>query len=154
MNMSRPHVMLSTEALDIPRIQAKFVIQFGHFGALSTFTGIVRPQYNDHIVEYLELDWYPGMSERSIKEVAEKAAHRFSLEALAIIHRCGKVLVCEPIVFVAAAAAHRRETIEAVDYTMDKLKSDIALWKREVGPKLDHWVEPTSKDTTDLHRWD
>ncbi|HTM82867.1 molybdenum cofactor biosynthesis protein MoaE [Asticcacaulis sp.] len=151
--MSRPHVVLSPEALDIARVQAEFVIEFGHLGALSTFTGIVRPRYNDHIVEYLELDWYPGMSERSIKEVAAEAARRFSLEALTIIHRCGKVLAGEPIVFVGAAAAHRRGTIKAVDYTLDRLKSDIALWKREVGPKLDHWVEPTNKDATDLRRW-
>lgn len=139
--------------LDIPTAHSEFFEHFGHCGALTTFVGVVRPDREGQTVDYLELDWYPGLSERSLNQVLATASGRFDLAGLRIFHRCGKVVAGEAIVFVGAAGSHRRETIEAVDYTMDRLKSDIALWKREIGPQLNHWVEPTQKDTADLGRW-
>lgn len=144
---------LSDQPLDIVRLQAGFLNAFGHCGAMTTFVGIVRQQRDDQIVQFLELDWYPGLSERSLESVARDTVQRFSVAGLTVVHRCGKVMAGEPIVFVGAAGSHRRETFDAVDYTMDRLKSDIALWKREVGPDLDHWVEPTHDDSNDLRRW-
>lgn len=147
------NVRLSEQLLDATRVQIDFLTLFSQCGAVSTFTGIVRSQRGRQQVRSLELDWCPGLSERSIESVAGDAAKRFTLEGLTIIHRCGKIIAGEAIVFVGAAGSHRRETLDAVDYTMDRLKSDVALWKREVGPGLNHWVEPTPKDTTDLRRW-
>lgn len=153
--MSQSHFsadLLETR-LDALVAHSQFLAQFGHCGALTTFMGIVRPDRDGQTVAYLELDWYAGLSERSLNQVLADASGRFDISGLRILHRCGRVMVGEAIVFVGAAGSHRRETIEAVDYTMDRLKSDIALWKREVGPKLDHWVEPTQKDAVDLGRW-
>jgi len=73
--------------------------------------------------------------------------------ALTIWHRCGRVEAGQPVVFVAAASPHRRAAFEAVDYAMDRLKSEAAFWKREVGPAVDRWVEPTAGDAEDLGRW-
>ncbi len=119
-------------------------------GAVVSFTGIVRGEGG---VDHLYLDWYPGLTEASMREIAEAAAARFDITALTVLHRCGKVAAGQDIVFVAAASAHRRAAFEAADYAMDRLKSDAAFWKREAGADGEHWVEPRAEDARDLNRW-
>lgn len=151
--MAHIEVHLLAETLDAASAHADFLSRFGATGAVVAFTGVVRGESQGSRVDYLYLDWYPGMTEASLQAIAEAAIERFGVEALCIHHRCGEVRTAAPIVFVAAASAHRRAAFEAADYMMDRLKSEAALWKREVGPALDHWIEPTDKDTDDLKRW-
>lgn len=146
-------VRLMSTAFDPAAVHGDFLARFGALGAVTAFTGVVRETAKGAAVDYLYLDWYPGMTEASIQAIADAAAERFDIQALCIHHRCGEVRAGEPVVFVAAASAHRRAAFEAVDYMMDRLKSEAALWKREVGPEVDHWVEPTGKDADDLKRW-
>ncbi len=130
-----------------------FVATHGALGAVASFTGVVRASAGGGEVGHLYLDWYPGMTEASIKAIADAAVARFGVAALAVWHRCGRVEAGQPVVFVAAASPHRRAALEAVDYAMDRLKSEAVLWKREVGPGLDRWIEPTAGDAHDLKRW-
>ena len=146
-------VRLLLEGFDPAAIHDNFLTRFGAVGAVVAFTGVVRGEAKAGSVDFLYLDWYPGMTEASIQSIADMAASRFDIGALSIHHRCGEVRAGAPVVFVAAASAHRRAAFEAVDYMMDRLKSEAALWKREVGPQTDHWVEPTGKDAADLERW-
>ncbi|MBU3970999.1 MAG: molybdenum cofactor biosynthesis protein MoaE, partial [Alphaproteobacteria bacterium] len=86
-------------------------------GAVVTFTGLARGLGKDgSIVQALTLDWYPGMTERSMQDIAEAAAERFAVTDLVVVHRGGDIIPGETIVFVAAAAAHRRAAFEAADY--------------------------------------
>ncbi len=147
-------VALLPEGLDPVQAQADMLKACRGQGAVTSFTGIVRGAAQSADVDYLYLDWYPGMSEASLHAIADAAAARFDISGLMILHRCGQVMAGAPVVFVAAASDHRRAAFEAVDYMMDRLKSEAALWKREVGPGLDHWVEPTHKDADDLKRWE
>jgi molybdopterin synthase catalytic subunit len=78
---------------------------------------------------------------------------RWALSGILIIHRVGVMLPGEPIVLVAAAAAHRREAFCAADYTMDHLKSDAWFWKCEKREGSWHWIEPRDADHADLARW-
>lgn len=150
-------IRLLPAGFDPAAVHSDFLARFGRLGAVTAFTGVVREAakgaQKENQVDYLYLDWYPGMTEASIQEIADAAAARFDIRALSIHHRCGEVRAGEPVVFVAAASAHRRAAFEAVDYMMDRLKSEAALWKREVGPQTDHWVEPTTGDADDLKRW-
>ena len=146
-------VRLLPAGFDPAAVQGAFLARFGKSGAVTAFTGMVRETAKGAAVDYLYLDWYPGMTEVSIQAIADAVAERFDIQALCIQHRCGEVRAGEPVVFVAAASVHRRAAFEAVDYMMDRLKSEAALWKREVGPETDHWVEPTGKDADDLKRW-
>lgn len=147
--MSVSSTLLET-ALDAAAAHAGFVAKHGHHGAVAAFTGVVR---GDPGVDHLWLDWYPGMTEASLAEIANAAAERFAVKAVTVIHRCGLVAAGEPVVFVAAASAHRRAAFDAVDYMMDRLKSEAALWKREGGPGGERWVEPTAADAETLKRW-
>lgn len=123
-------------------------------GAVVAFTGLARGVGKDgSIVETLTLDWYPGMTERSMRDIAEDAAARFPVRDLVVAHRCGEIVPGETIVFVAAAAAHRRAAFAAADYLMDRLKTEAAFWKRETGPAGTRWIEPSDEDRAALARW-
>jgi molybdopterin synthase catalytic subunit len=82
------------------------------------------------------------------------AAERFPVHHIRVVHRCGIVPAGEPIVFAAAAAAHRRPAFEAADFLMDRLKTEAVFWKREDGPSGSTWIEPREADYADRGRWE
>lgn len=123
-------------------------------GAVVAFTGLARGQGRDgEPVVALQLDWYPGMTERSMEDIARAAEDRFEVSDILVRHRCGEIRPGEPIVLVAAASPHRREAFLAADYLMDRLKTEAAFWKREQQPSGTTWIEPSDKDRADLARW-
>jgi molybdopterin synthase catalytic subunit len=121
-------------------------------GAVVSFTGLARS--GSGAVTRLELEAYPGFTDVEIERIAEAARTRFSLHDLLIVHRVGAIAPGDAIVFVATAAAHRREAFEAADHLMDYLKSRAPFWKKEHGPDGARWIEPTDQDRIDAARWD
>jgi molybdopterin synthase catalytic subunit len=121
-------------------------------GAVATFIGLARAEKG--ATRTLELEAYPGFTDTAITDIARDAVARFALQDVHIVHRVGQILPGEAIVFVATAAAHRREAFEACDYLMDYLKSRAPFWKKEQGPDGGRWIEPTARDRTDAQRWD
>ena len=123
-------------------------------GAIASFTGLCRAETKDGApIERLFLDHHPRLTERSLSDIAASAG-RFGVSAVRIVHRCGEIAPGEAIVFVAAAAAHRRAAFDAVDYLMDRLKTDALFWKREDGLDGPRWIEPTEADRADRARWE
>ena len=120
-------------------------------GAIVSFTGVMRGEGG---VQKLWLDHHPRLTEQAIGEVEAEAKQRFELDALTILHRIGSVAPGEPIVFVAAASPHRRAAFDAVDYMMDRLKTDAPLWKRESSASGERWIEARSEDHADRARWE
>jgi molybdopterin synthase catalytic subunit len=120
-------------------------------GAVATFTGLARAEGGETNV--LELEAYPGFTEREIGKIVEAARARFALDDALVVHRVGRIGPGEPIVFVATAASHRREAFEACDFLMDYLKSRAPFWKKEHGPAGERWIEPRAQDHADLARW-
>jgi molybdopterin synthase catalytic subunit len=119
-------------------------------GGVCTFVGEVR---GDTGVEALELSHYEPLTLPAMHDLADTAIARFDLMGLLIVHRTGVMQLGEPIVLVSAAARHRREAIQAVDFAMDHLKSDSWFWKREQRADGWHWIEPREQDHADLARW-
>lgn len=123
-------------------------------GAIVSFTGLARDRArNGEAVTALFLDHHPRLTQASLETAAAAAAERFDLTAVRVLHRCGEIAPGEAIVFAAAAAAHRRAAFEAVDYLMDRLKTDAVFWKREDRPDGSAWIEPTEADRADRARW-
>ncbi|AGT10086.1 molybdenum cofactor biosynthesis protein MoaE [Paracoccus aminophilus] len=121
-------------------------------GAIVTFQGIVRSE--DGRLIALELEHYPGMTEKALTRFGTEAAARFSLSDWRIVHRYGHLAVGAPIMMVATAARHRVAAFEGAEYLMDWLKSRAPFWKREItleGPG--EWVAATDKDESALDRW-
>lgn len=121
-------------------------------GAVASFVGLARAEQGQ--AQTLELDAYPGFTEREIGRIADDAKARFALDDFDILHRVGAISPGEAIVFVATAAAHRRAAFEACDYLMDYLKSRAPFWKKESGPDGERWVEPRAQDHVDIARWE
>lgn len=123
-------------------------------GAIASFVGLVRPNAGDATVEQLELEHYSQFTRAAVEAIAEDGRTRFDLLDLTIVHRFGRLVPGEPIVIVAAAARHRRAAFDAVDYLMDRLKTEAPFWKREHGSAGSRWIEPTPADHADRTRWD
>ncbi|MFC3059848.1 molybdenum cofactor biosynthesis protein MoaE [Paenirhodobacter populi] len=120
-------------------------------GAIVTFTGIVRNDSGE--MQALELEHYPGMTERAMTAIAEEAVARWSLTDVLVIHRYGRFAVGEQIMMVATAARHRKAAFEAAEFLMDYLKSRAPFWKKEIGPTGENWIAAKEADEDALKRW-
>ncbi|MFC3628444.1 molybdenum cofactor biosynthesis protein MoaE [Paracoccus angustae] len=121
-------------------------------GAVVTFTGVVRDDTGR--MAALEIEHYPGMTERALSDLGTNAAARFGLTDWRIVHRHGRLTVGEPIMMVATAARHRQAAFQAADYLMDWLKSRAPFWKREIARNgAARWVDAKSSDEDALSRW-
>jgi molybdopterin synthase catalytic subunit len=145
-------VRLQSEPFEPGALLSAFCQGREETGAVVSFTGIARAGAG--AVTRLELEAYPGFTDTEIERIAAAARTRFSLQDLLIVHRVGDIATGEAIVFVATAAAHRREAFEAADHLMDYLKSRAPFWKKEHGPDGARWIEPTERDRSDAARWD
>jgi molybdopterin synthase catalytic subunit len=133
---------------------AEFTAGLAGEGAVVSFLGLARARSSGgEKVERLVLDHHPRLTRVSLDEIAAAALERFDIASLRIVHRCGDVAPGETIVFVAAAAEHRRAAFEAADYMMDRLKTDAVFWKREDTASGSHWIEPRDEDYSDRERW-
>ena len=133
---------------------AEFTAGLAGEGAVVSFLGIARARTADgEEVERLVLDHHPRLTLVSLDEIAAAARGRFAIASLRIVHRSGAVAPGETIVFVAAAAEHRRAAFEAADYMMDRLKTDAVFWKREDTPEGSRWIEPRDEDYSARERW-
>ena len=139
------------DALDPAALLAGFCAGRQDVGAVVSFTGRVR---RDGDVAALELEAYPALAEAEIARVAGEVTTRHGLLDLLVRHRTGRMVPGEPIVFVAAAAAHRRAAFEGADQMMDWLKSRAPFWKKAHGEGGASWIEPCAQDYDDAARWD
>ena len=146
-------IRIQAEPFDAGAELAAFAARVVGAGAIASFVGLVRGESDGEDVSALELEHYPRLTERSVVAIGEDARARFCLAGLVILHRTGALAPGEPIVFVAAAAAHRRAAFEAVDYLMDRLKTEAPFWKREHGPGGSRWIEAREADLKDKARW-
>ena len=147
-------IRVQAEPLDPGAAFAAFAAGAAGAGAIMSFTGVVRAENEGAAVTELALDHYPRFTEAAIKAIAVEASRRFALVDIAILHRHGALAPGEAVVFVAAAAAHRRAAFDAVDYVMDRLKTEAPFWKREQGPDGARWLEARDTDWRDRRRWD
>lgn len=151
--MSRD-VSLSPDRLDATSELLRFSASANGDGAIASFTGVARTENaKGDAVQSLFLDHHPRLTLASMEAIADAACHRFAISRLRIVHRGGDVMPGDAIVFVAASARHRRAAIEAVDYMMDRLKTDAVFWKREDRNGAREWIEPTEADRAARSRW-
>lgn len=123
-------------------------------GAVAIFSGLVRELRDSGATEQsLTLEHYPGMTEKALREIAERAADRWPLSVCRIIHRVGTLLPGDQIVLVATASSHRDAAFDAAHFIMDYLKTSAPFWKKQVAGDQDYWVESRSSDHEAAARW-
>jgi len=125
-------------------------------GAVASFTGIARrDKGNGGDVTAIELEHFPGMTENSLRDLADIAMERWQLLGCVLIHRIGRISVGEPIVLVGTAALHRAAALEACAYLIDRLKTDAPFWKKEFrSDGSADWVEAKASDDARAEKWD
>ena len=142
---------LQTEPFDAGSEANAFTARAMGAGAIVTFTGIVRD--TDARLQAMEIEHYPGMTERSLAAIMDDARSRWSLTEVLVIHRHGTLRLGETIMMVATAAPHRADAFAAAEFLMDYLKSRAPFWKKEVGADGTSWVAAKDDDEDALRRW-
>ena len=128
-----------------------FTAAQSNMGAIVSFTGIVRDV--SAVLKHMDIEHYPGMTERALKQIASDAMARWDLGDVLVIHRYGKMHPEDPIMMVATASKHRKDAFEAADFLMDFLKSRAPFWKKEQTLTSDDWVASKQEDEDALKRW-
>jgi molybdopterin synthase catalytic subunit len=121
-------------------------------GAVCSFVGTVRAGPEGQVLG-MELEHYPGMTEKAIEAMIDEAHRRFDIRAARVIHRVGALRPGEQIVMVAVASSHRGQSFQACEFLMDYLKTQAPFWKKEHTPQGAQWVDARTSDDTALARW-
>lgn len=123
-------------------------------GAVASFIGTVRDRNDGSDVAELELEHYPGMTEKALYDIAERAHARWPLYGAVIVHRVGPLAPCDQIVLVAVSSAHRGDAFAACEFIMDYLKTEAPFWKKEQTSEGARWVDARVTDDAARARWE
>ncbi|MDP1610656.1 MAG: molybdopterin synthase catalytic subunit MoaE [Sulfuritalea sp.] len=124
-------------------------------GAVASFVGLVRADKSSAAsVQAMTLEHYPGMTEKALAAIVDEARGRWDIYGVRVIHRVGRLLPGDRIVFVAVASAHRGEAFAACEFIMDYLKTRAPFWKKEETPDGGRWVDARESDDHAAGRWD
>ncbi len=119
-------------------------------GAVASFVGLVR---HDGHVAAMTLEHYPGMTEAALTDIVAQAGQRWMLRRVRVIHRIGRLLPGERIVFVGVSSGHRGDAFAACEFIMDYLKTRAPFWKKEETPEGTRWVDARESDDHAARRW-
>jgi molybdopterin synthase catalytic subunit len=128
-----------------------FAARQAGMGAVVTFTGIVRDLGGD--LDAMEIEHYPGMTEKALAGIAEEAMRRWQVGDVLILHRHGRLCADDLIMMVATASRHRADAFQAAEFLMDYLKSRAPFWKKELTQAGEGWVAARDEDEDALRRW-
>lgn len=122
-------------------------------GAVVSFVGLVRDINDGQNISAMELEHYPGMTEKALEEIVVQAQERWDLINTLIIHRVGPLQPLDQIVLVAVATRHRGDAFAACEFMMDYLKTQAPFWKKEQTPEGARWVDARETDDLALQKW-
>ncbi|MES2423029.1 MAG: molybdenum cofactor biosynthesis protein MoaE [Pseudomonadota bacterium] len=146
-------VTIQTEDFDLSHEIAALRAGDKRVGAVCSFIGTVRDRNDGSTVKTMELEHYPGMTERSIEAMIDAAHQRFDIFGARVIHRVGLLQPLDQVVMVAVTSAHRGESYKACEFLMDYLKTQAPFWKKEDTPEGARWVDARVSDDAALKRW-
>lgn len=149
----RLSVSIQVEDFDVSQELAQLRANDARVGAVCSFVGTVRERNSGNAISSMELEHYPGMTEKSITSMMEEAAKRFDIYGARVIHRIGLLHPEDQIVLVAVTSAHRGTSFQACEFLMDYLKTQAPFWKKEVTPDGSRWVDARESDDVALARW-
>lgn len=138
---------------DVAQLQRELLQGGCTEGAVGCFTGYVRAANDGREIQGMLLEYYPGMTEKSILDILKQAAQRWPVLAAKVVHRVGSLTPGEQIVWVGVSSSHREAAFSACEFVMDYLKTRAPFWKKELGPEGSHWVDARETDVERASRW-
>jgi len=154
--MPGPRVAIQTADFDVSAELEALRRHDLRVGAVCSFVGTVRKANEGHNgpqVLSMELEHYPGMTEKAIEAMVDEAQRRFDIFAARVVHRVGLLMPGDQIVLVAVTSAHRGQSFQACEFLMDYLKTQAPFWKKERTPQGEQWVDARVSDDQALARW-
>jgi molybdopterin synthase catalytic subunit len=145
-------IVVQTEDFDLTSEVELIKSTNSSIGAVVSFIGTVRDLTSESLIS-LTLEHYPGMTEKSLRSIADKARKKWEIESVTIIHRVGTLGVGDQIVLVITSSKHRQAAFDSCNYIMDFLKTDAPFWKKEVSDKEEKWVGKRESDEEQKKRW-
>jgi len=151
--MSVARVSIQTADFDLSEEVAALRAGDKRVGAVCSFVGTVRDRNDGSTVASMELEHYPGMTEKAIEAMIDEAHKRFDILGARVIHRVGLLQPLDQIMMVVVVSAHRGQSFEACEFLMDYLKTQAPFWKKEQTPEGARWVDARVADDAALARW-
>jgi molybdopterin synthase catalytic subunit len=148
-----PIVRVQTEDFDLGAEVAALRARNPKVGAVACFIGTVRDLNEGATVERMELEHYPGMTEKALDAIAQSARERWPGSDVLIVHRVGVLAPLDQIVLVATTAMHRAEAFQSCEFVMDYLKTRAPFWKKEKTEAGERWVDARESDDRARERW-
>ena len=149
-------ICIQKDLFNIEKIISNLRKNKPNIGAIVSFIGYVRDfnkEINTKKLKHMNLEHYPGMTEKKLINIELNAKSKWSLEDVFIIHRVGKLLPSDPIVAVVVASQHRKNAFEACEFIIDFLKTDAPFWKKEISDQDELWVENRLEDHQKKASW-
>lgn len=151
--MVSPRVLICTQDFNLAEEIERLRASDKRIGAVCSFVGTVRDRNDGLSVSSMELEHYPGMTEKAIEAMIDEAAKRFDIFGARVVHRIGLLQPLDQVVMVAVTSAHRGESFKACEFLMDYLKTQAPFWKKEVTPEGARWVDARVTDDAALAKW-
>ena len=154
-SLPSPRVRIQTDDFDLSAEVTALRAQDPRVGAVCTFLGTVRDRTagTPGSISSMELEHYPGMTEKAIEAMIEQALVRFDIYGARVIHRVGLLQPLDQIVLVAVTSAHRGISFQACEFLIDYLKTQAPFWKKEETLEGARWVDARVSDDVALARW-
>jgi len=147
-------IRVQTEDFDLGAEIAQLRSGDARVGAVVSFVGTVRDMNDGTGISRMELEHYPGMTEKALEDIVAQAKRRWDILDALVIHRVGPLQPLDQIVLVAVTSAHRGEAFAACEFIIDYLKTQAPFWKKEHTPQGARWVDARSADERALEKWD
>ena len=146
-------IRIQTEDFDLSAELARLREGNLQVGAVVSFVGTVRDINDGASVTQMELEHYPGMTEKALDAIVLRAKSRWDIFEASIVHWVGPLLPSDQIVLVAVTSKHRGDAFAACEFIMDYLKTEAPFWKKEQTPDGARWVDARSVDDLALAKW-
>ena len=146
-------VRVQTEDFDLTTEIAQLRANTPKVGAIVNFVGVVRDLNEGEQIAEMELEHYPGMTEKALEDIIAQARSRWDLFDALVIHRVGPLKPLDQIVLVAVTSAHRGEAFAACEFIIDYLKTRAPFWKKEQTPQGSRWVDARVTDDEAMKKW-
>ena len=146
-------VSIQTPDFDLAKEIGSLRANDKRIGAVCSFVGTVRDRNDGLNVQSMELEHYPGMTEKAIEAMIDAAMSRFDIFDARVVHRVGLLQPLDQVVMVAVTSKHRGESFKACEFLMDYLKTQAPFWKKEETPEGARWVDARVSDDAALAKW-
>ena len=145
-------IIIQEDSFSISKICAELSDK-DNVGAIVSFSGYVREFVKDKKLKYLEIEHYPGMTEKALEDIEKKAMKNWDVTEIRIVHRVGRLLPKDLIVGVIVSSMHRSNAFKACEFVIDFLKTDAPFWKKEISEDSENWVDERQEDIIKKTSW-